>query len=78
MQSPSNVKLGRERTPTLDMGGPPPMRAATRVRRFLRDHGRKLWWLHSGYALALGMVVITGASNLLYVWLRARTERWIR
>jgi putative spermidine/putrescine transport system permease protein len=31
-----------------------------------------------GYALALGMVVITGASNLIYVWLRARTERWVK
>ena len=31
-----------------------------------------------GYALALGMVVITGASNLVYVMLRRRTERWVR
>jgi putative spermidine/putrescine transport system permease protein len=31
-----------------------------------------------GYALALGMIAITGASNLIYVWLRARTERWMR
>jgi len=33
---------------------------------------------HLGYALALGMVVITGLSNVAYVWLRARGERWIR
>ncbi|MCV9961067.1 ABC transporter permease subunit [Pararhizobium sp. BT-229] len=29
-----------------------------------------------GYALALGMIVITGVSNVLYIWLRSRTERW--
>jgi putative spermidine/putrescine transport system permease protein len=33
---------------------------------------------HLGYALALGMIVITGAANLAYIWLRARGERWIR
>ncbi len=31
-----------------------------------------------GYALALGMIVITGCSNLLYIWLRMRAERWRR
>jgi putative spermidine/putrescine transport system permease protein len=31
-----------------------------------------------GYALALGMIVITGLSNLLYIWLRMRAERWQR
>ena len=29
-----------------------------------------------GYALALGMIVITGVSNLIYIWLRMRAERW--
>jgi putative spermidine/putrescine transport system permease protein len=29
-----------------------------------------------GYALAFGMVVITGISNLIYIWLRVRAERW--
>lgn len=29
-----------------------------------------------GYALALGMIVITGLSNVLYLWLRTRAERW--
>ncbi|WP_237482065.1 ABC transporter permease [Lichenibacterium dinghuense] len=33
---------------------------------------------HLGYALALGMVAITGASNALYIYLRARSERWLR
>ncbi len=33
---------------------------------------------HLGYALALGMVVITGLSNALYIALRTRSERWLR
>jgi putative spermidine/putrescine transport system permease protein len=31
-----------------------------------------------GYALAFGMIVITGVSNGIYIWLRARAERWLR
>ena len=31
-----------------------------------------------GYALALGMIFITGLSNGLYIWLRARSDRWQR
>ncbi|MBV8962557.1 MAG: ABC transporter permease subunit [Hyphomicrobiales bacterium] len=31
-----------------------------------------------GYALALGMIVITGLSNGAYIWLRARGERWLK
>jgi putative spermidine/putrescine transport system permease protein len=31
-----------------------------------------------GYALAFGMIVITGAANALYIWLRSRSERWLR
>lgn len=33
---------------------------------------------HLGYALALGMIVITGVSNVAYIWLRSRGERWMR
>ncbi|MBI1170781.1 ABC transporter permease subunit [bacterium] len=33
---------------------------------------------HLGYALAFGMIVVTGLSNLLYVSMRARSERWIK
>jgi putative spermidine/putrescine transport system permease protein len=29
-----------------------------------------------GYALALGMIVITGISNFIYIWMRMRAERW--
>jgi len=31
-----------------------------------------------GFALALGMILITGLSNAGYIWLRARSERWLR
>lgn len=33
---------------------------------------------HLGYALALGMILITGLANVAYIWLRTRGERWIR
>ncbi len=36
-------------------------------------HDQKL-----GYALALGMILITGASNIAYIWLRTRSERWLK
>jgi hypothetical protein len=39
------------------------MRFATRIRLFLRDHGRKLWWLHSAYALAIGAGVVLFAQR---------------
>ncbi len=31
-----------------------------------------------GYALAMGMILITGLSNAAYIWLRGRSERWLR
>ncbi|NNU80282.1 ABC transporter permease subunit [Halovulum dunhuangense] len=31
-----------------------------------------------GYALALGMIVITGAANTVYIVLRTRSERWLK
>lgn len=33
---------------------------------------------HLGYALAFAMILITGLSNLLYIVMRARSERWIK
>jgi putative spermidine/putrescine transport system permease protein len=33
---------------------------------------------HLGYALAFGMIVITGIANAIYIWLRARSERWLK
>ena len=31
-----------------------------------------------GYALALGMIVITGLANIIYICLRQRAERWLK
>ena len=31
-----------------------------------------------GYAIAFGMIVITGVSNLCYILLRVRSERWLK
>ncbi|WP_374653228.1 ABC transporter permease [Dongia sp.] len=31
-----------------------------------------------GYALALGMIFVTGLTNGAYIWLRGRSERWLR
>jgi putative spermidine/putrescine transport system permease protein len=31
-----------------------------------------------GYALALGMILITGLSNLVYIIMRQRAERWLK
>lgn len=36
---------------------------AERVRAFLKRHGRKLWWLHSAYALGLGTSVVAFAQK---------------
>ncbi len=32
----------------------------------------------AGYALAFGMIVVTGIANAIYIVLRARSERWLR
>ena len=45
---------------------------------FAQIRGDVLQDPHLGYALAFGMIVVTGIANGLYVWLRARTERWTR
>lgn len=43
---------------------------------FQQIRGNVLYNPNLGYALALGMVVITGISNILYLILRNRAERW--
>lgn len=45
---------------------------------FAQIRGDALHNENLGYALAFGMIVITGVSNGLYIWLRARSERWLR
>jgi hypothetical protein len=34
-----------------------------RLKGFMRQHGRKLWWLHSAYALGLGISVVAFAQK---------------
>jgi putative spermidine/putrescine transport system permease protein len=45
---------------------------------FAQSRGDVLHDPNLGNALALGMIVITGLSNGAYIWLRARSERWLR
>lgn len=45
---------------------------------FAQIRGDVLGSPHLGYALALGMIVITGVANAIYIVLRTRSERWIR
>ncbi len=33
---------------------------------------------HLGYALAFAMIMITGVSNLIYIIMRTRSERWVK
>jgi hypothetical protein len=40
-----------------------PTRPMDRARAFMRTHGRKLWWLHSAYALLLGCSVVAFAQK---------------
>lgn len=45
---------------------------------FAQIRGDVLGNPHLGYALAFGMIVVTGVANALYIWLRARSERWLK
>jgi putative spermidine/putrescine transport system permease protein len=45
---------------------------------FAQIRGDVLHNQNLGYALALGMILITGLSNTAYIWLRARSERWLK
>ena len=45
---------------------------------FAQIRGDVLHNQNLGYALALGMILITGLSNATYIWLRRRSERWLR
>jgi len=48
------------------------------IKLFAQIRGDVLGNPNLGYALAFGMIVITGVANLLYVWLRVRSERWLK
>jgi putative spermidine/putrescine transport system permease protein len=45
---------------------------------FAQIRGDVLGNPHLGYALAFGMIVVTGIANAVYIWLRARSERWLK
>lgn len=45
---------------------------------FAQIRGDVLGSPHLGYALALGMIVITGIANAVYIILRTRAERWLK
>lgn len=45
---------------------------------FAQIRGDVLQDPHLGYALAFGMIVVTGIANGIYIWLRARAERWMK
>ncbi len=48
------------------------------IKLYAQIRGDVLGNPHLGYALAFGMIVITGVANTLYIWLRARAERWLK
>nr|WP_316655082.1 ABC transporter permease subunit [uncultured Gellertiella sp.] len=46
------------------------------IQLYAQIRGDVLHNANLGYALALGMIIITGLSNLVYIWMRMRAERW--
>ncbi|MBD3763579.1 MAG: ABC transporter permease subunit [Rhodobacterales bacterium] len=45
---------------------------------FAQIRGDVLQDPHLGYAIAFGMIVLTGIANLVYIVLRTRAERWLK
>ncbi|MDF1621174.1 ABC transporter permease [Pseudothioclava nitratireducens] len=45
---------------------------------FAQIRGDVLGNPHLGYAMALGMIVVTATANVIYIWLRLRAERWLK
>lgn len=48
------------------------------IKLFAQIRGDTLQNPHLGYAIAFGMIVITGIANVTYILLRSRAERWVR
>jgi putative spermidine/putrescine transport system permease protein len=48
------------------------------IKLFAQIRGDVLGNPNLGYALAFGMIVITGIANAAYIILRARSERWLK
>jgi putative spermidine/putrescine transport system permease protein len=45
---------------------------------FAQIRGDVLGDPHIGYALAFGMIVVTGVANAVYIVMRTRAERWLK
>lgn len=45
---------------------------------FAQIRGDVLGDPHLGYAMAFGMILVTGIANAIYIWLRIRSERWLK
>lgn len=48
------------------------------IKLFAQIRGDVLGNPNLGYALAFGMIVVTGIANVVYITLRARSERWLK
>jgi putative spermidine/putrescine transport system permease protein len=48
------------------------------IKLFAQIRGDTLQNPNLGYAIAFGMIVITGLANLIYIVLRSRSERWVK
>lgn len=48
------------------------------IKLFAQIRGDVLGNPNLGYALAFGMIVITGIANVIYIVLRQRSERWLK
>lgn len=45
---------------------------------YAQIRGDVLYNPNLGYALAFGMIFITGLANIFYIWFRTRSERWLK
>lgn len=48
------------------------------IQLFAQIRGDVLGNPNLGYAMAFGMIVVTGIANVIYIWLRIRAERWLK
>ncbi|MBL9073642.1 ABC transporter permease subunit [Tabrizicola sp.] len=48
------------------------------IKLFAQIRGDVLGNPNLGYALAFGMIVLTGLANVIYIVLRTRSERWLK
>ncbi|CAM5374313.1 hypothetical protein MAUB1S_06408 [Mycolicibacterium aubagnense] len=48
------------------------------IQLFNQIRGDVLHNANLGYAIAFGMIFITGLANVFYIWFRTRSERWLK